>query len=82
MCKTLNVSETATTTQENADLKFQRGGSKWHQLSYGYNISLNFWLPKDKPSQSLYKTILVRHDSYTYISVHTLKQKIDDSLVI
>lgn len=58
LCKTLDISATASSTQENADLKFQRGGSKWQQLSYAYNISLNFWLPKDKPSQSLYKTII------------------------
>lgn len=60
LCKTLDISATASSTQENADLKFQRGGSKWQQLSYAYNISLNFWLPKDKTSQSLYKTIIVR----------------------
>ncbi|KAG0719930.1 Protein odr-4 [Chionoecetes opilio] len=58
VCKTLDLSPTETSTQENGDLKFQRGGSKWQQLSYAYNINLNFWLPKDKPSQSLYKTIL------------------------
>lgn len=60
VCKTLDVSPSSTSTQENADLKFQRGGSKWHQLSYTYNINLNLWLPKNKPSQSLYKTIIVR----------------------
>lgn len=58
VCKTLDVSPSSTSTQENADLKFQRGGSKWHQLSYSYNINLNLWLPKNKPSQSLYKTII------------------------
>lgn len=60
VCRTLDVSPTSSSPQESADLKFQRGGSKWHQLSYTYNINLNFWIPKNKPSQSLYKTIIVR----------------------
>lgn len=60
VCKTLDISPSSSSPQENADLKFQRGGSKWHQLSYTYNINLNLWIPKNKPSQSLYKTIIVR----------------------
>ncbi|XP_071525670.1 protein odr-4 homolog [Panulirus ornatus] len=60
MCKIVDVAPSAPSLQSNAELKFQRGGIKWQQLSYSYNINLNFWLPKDKSSQSLYKTIIVR----------------------
>ncbi|XP_042220958.1 protein odr-4 homolog isoform X1 [Homarus americanus] len=57
-CKSVDVSPTAPSLPANAELKFQRGGIKWQQLSYSYNINLNFWLPKDRSTQSLYKTIL------------------------
>ncbi|XP_045605361.1 protein odr-4 homolog [Procambarus clarkii] len=58
MCKTVDVCPSAPSLQSNAELKFQRGGIKWQQLSFSYNINLNFWLPKDNSSHSLYKTIL------------------------
>lgn len=58
LCRTQEVSPTEVSSQANAELKFQRGGTRWKQLSYSYNINLNFWLPKEKSAQSLYKTIL------------------------
>lgn len=57
-CKTVDVCPTSPSVQSSAELKFQRGGIKWQQLSFSYNINLNFWLPKDKSSQSLFKTVL------------------------
>ncbi|XP_047488854.1 protein odr-4 homolog [Penaeus chinensis] len=56
--KTVDVSPTAVGIQNSAELRFHRGGVKWQQISYSYNINLNFWLPKDKSPQSLYKLIL------------------------
>ncbi|XP_064087781.1 protein odr-4 homolog [Macrobrachium nipponense] len=58
VCKSQEVSTTAPSVMSTVDLKFQRGGVRWQQLSYTYNINLNFWLPKDKSTQSLYKMVL------------------------
>ncbi|KAK3865035.1 hypothetical protein Pcinc_029325 [Petrolisthes cinctipes] len=44
-----------------SEVKFVRGGgeSTFKQLTYSYNINLNFWLPKEHQSaQSLYRTLL------------------------
>lgn len=74
LCKTIEVSSTAPGLFSNADIRFQRGGIKWQQLSYTYNINLNFWLPKDKSSQSLYKMVL------TYIKPWA--QSVTESLIL
>ncbi|KAK7070691.1 hypothetical protein SK128_020243, partial [Halocaridina rubra] len=58
LCKTMEVSPTAPGLLSNADIKFQRGGVKWHEILYSYNINLKFWLPIDKSPQSLYKMVL------------------------
>lgn len=62
LCKTQDVSPSEAGAQATmVELKFQRGGTRWKQLTYSYNINLNFWLPKEQSGQSLYRTILVSH---------------------
>ncbi|KAK4291667.1 hypothetical protein Pmani_035517 [Petrolisthes manimaculis] len=63
-CKTEDLSTTTSEASSKvSEVKFTRGGSggdsTFKQLSYCYNINLNFWLPKEQQSaQSLYRTLL------------------------
>ncbi|XP_076044135.1 protein odr-4 homolog [Oratosquilla oratoria] len=56
-CKVLDVSNSLSSV-ENGEIKFQRGGNKWQQLNFSYNLDLTLWLPVDKDAQSLYKSLL------------------------
>ena len=57
--RTVDIAQPSIAPQP-TDIKFQRGGIRWQQLNYSYQVSLTLWLPKEKTTQALYKLFVVR----------------------